>query len=54
MDSVTQTDDGSLVSKRIDYIITSVMASNIVDDYSFYKPIILLVKLPAYIAYHAS
>ena len=32
MDSITQADDGSLVSKHIDYIIANVMASNIVCD----------------------
>ena len=32
MDSITQADDGSLVSKHTDYIIASIMASNIVDD----------------------
>ena len=31
IDSITRADDGSLVSKHTDYIIASVMASNIVD-----------------------
>ena len=31
MDSITQAEDGSLLSKHTDYIIASVMASNIID-----------------------
>ena len=42
MDSITQVYDGSLVTKHTDYIIANVMASNIVDGYSFYKPMITL------------
>ena len=42
MDSITRANNGSLVSKHTDYIIASVMASNIVDGYSFYKSMITL------------
>ena len=49
MDSITGVDDGSLVSKHTDYIIASVMASNIVDGYSFYKPMITLETIYLYL-----
>ena len=42
MDSITRVDDGSLVSKHTNYIIASVMATNIVMAYSLYKPMITL------------
>ena len=49
MDSITQADDGSLVSKDTDYIIASFIASKMVDGYSFYKPMITLETIYLYL-----
>ena len=63
MDSITQADDGSLVSSHTNYCEASAMASNIVNAYNLYNPFITLeaiywypqcfyiIKLPAYIVY---